>query len=430
MKGISTKRAIATNTTAQLIGKAVNTTSSLLVTILIARNFGANYYGDFTKAFVTATLFFVGIDFGINAVIVRRTASGEADEQDEFRNALGLRFLLALASLVILLVFVLLVPTADDQGYPLKVKLATLIFGLTFFEHASFTTANAIFQRRLQYIKSAIASSLGSLVVLGAVLIAISAKADVRGIAIAHLLGSIVMMTVALIFVRNLIGKISPTFVWKKMKVLLQETLPIGTMLVLNILTTRIGTIMLALSRTSGEVGLYGLAYRAFDVILVFPTFFMNATYPIMIKRYKESPHRLIALVKKSAMALVAISLLAGLLLFIASPLLTIIREEFTNAQIPLRILSLALPFFFLTSLMQWTLVTTRKEKTLIPIYAGALIINFLANLLFIPRYGMLAAAVNTGVTEAIILFLTAAAVLQSFRQSTKEKESYDEKSN
>ena len=57
-----------------------------------------------------------------------------------------------------------------------------------------------------------------------------------------------------------------------------------------------------------------------------------------------------------------------------------------------------------------------KKEKLLIPIYVLALVINLCANLVMIPRFGMLAAALNTGISEFIVLFLTSVVVLQSFR--------------
>ena len=418
---ISAKRSIITNTTAQLLGKAINTGSSLLVTILIARNFGAQYYGDFTKAFITATLFFIGIDFGLNAITVRRMQDSQ-DEQREFRNAFGVRVVLAALFFILLSLFVLIIPTVSENGYSTKVKMATLIFGLTFFEQASFTTANAIFQRRLKYSKSAIASSLGSLVILAAVMVVIALNGDVRAVALAHLVGSITMMSVALSFARAEIGSISPRFNFGKMKGLFSEAFPVGGALLINMLMIRIGTILLAFLRSSSEVGFYGLAFRAFDVVLVFPTFVMNSAYPIMVERARHGTEQLARIVKKVALLLFLTSLVALVVLFFASPLLELIRAEFIESQIPLKILRLWIPIFFLSSLMQWTLVSLKKEKLLIPIYLLALVINLIANLVMIPRFGMLAAALNTGISEFIVLFFTSVVVLQSFRDTRELK--------
>jgi len=205
---------------------------------------------------------------------------------------------LAALFFILLSVFILIIPTVSENGYSTKVKLATLIFGLTFFEQASFTTANAIFQRRLKYSKSAIASSLGSLVILAAVMVVIAVNGDVRAVALAHLLGSIIMMSVALVFARAEVGSISPRFNLGNMRRLISEAFPVGVTLLLNMLMIRIGTILLAFFRSSSEVGFYGLAFRAFDVALVFPTFVMNSAYPIMVERVRHGPEQLVTFVK------------------------------------------------------------------------------------------------------------------------------------
>lgn len=416
-KSRSTSRVIAANTTAQLLGKAITTAGSLATTVLIARRLGPAYYGDFTKAFVTATMFFMGIDFGINAIVVRRIARDRGREETEFRNALGARLLLALFAMSLLIVFLSVIPTAKDQGYSPVVKTATIIFALTFFEQAVVTTANSIFQARLEYKRSAIASAIGSLVILVGVWLAVMARANVATVALAYIAGSAVMVVISLAFVRRTIASIKPSFQRQRMNGLVQEAAPIGITLILNMATTRAGTILLALLRTTSEVGYWGLATRIFDVVLVLPIFFMNAAYPIMVQRWQQGPRYLMMLVKKSAAVLLGISFVTTFAVIVVSPWLAIIRDEFLNARAPLLLLSFSLPLFFLSALMQWTVVTMHRERALIPIYAVALTLSVIGNLLTIPRYGMLATAVTTGVTEGLILILTTFSVLQSMKE-------------
>lgn len=418
----SPRKAIATNTVAQLVGKAIATGSSLLTTILIANTMGPAYYGEFTKSFVTATLFFVSIDFGINAVIVRRMDKEGHPVGEEFRNALGTRLVLASASLIALAAFLVLLPLGTDRGYSLEVKVATLIFGLTFFEQATVTTINSIFQKRLEYQKAALATAVGSLVILVGVALAVAHRANLAAVAAAYVAGSVGMMLVATLLVKRVIGRVTPTFQFLRMRQLLWEAFPIGATLILNLTTTRLGTIILALLRTSEEVGYYGLAFRVFDVVLVFPTFLMNATYPILLKRVKRGPHAVKSLFWKMAALLFVSSLAGSALLLMTSPFLSVVREEFRAAQPILSILSLSLPFFFLTSLTQWTLVVFKRETILIPSYGAALGLNLILNLFLIPRYGSSGAAVTTGISEAVVLLVTGASVLQSFRSQKRRQ--------
>lgn len=417
----SARRTIAANTTAQLVGKIITTGSSLIATILMARIIGPAFYGDFTKAFVTSTMFFVGIDFGINAIVVRRIANRRDREQPEFRNALGARLLLVLAAMMLLGAFLVVIPTTPDQGYSRAVKVATIIFSLTFIEHAIFKTANIIFQARLEYSKSAQASAVGSLVIVVGVLLVIVRKESVAAVALAYVAGSTVMSIMALRFIKKRIAVVLPLFDRGRLSALLKEASPIGATLILNLATIRMSTILLALLRPTSEVGYYGLATRVFDVILVFPTFFMNATYPIMVERWQQGPRQLLEIVKKAAKVLIATSLLSTVVLVVTSPWLALIREEFVKTRAPLLLLSFSLPLFFTSSLMQWTIVTMRRERALIAVYAVALAASIGLNIVTIPRYGMLATAATTGITEAFVLILTTIVVLQSFRKRREE---------
>ena len=78
-----------------------------------------------------------------------------------------------------------------------------------------------------------------------------------------------------------------------------------------------------------------------------------------------------------------------------------------------LKILSFSLPFFFLTALLQWTMLTLHQESLLIKVYALGLFFNASVNLIVIPRFGYLAAAVTTGLTELLIFVLLLSPVLK-----------------
>jgi len=62
------KKIIAVNTITQLVGRAISAVTTLLVTLLIARELGAGGYGDFVKITTYAAFFYLAVDFGINAI--------------------------------------------------------------------------------------------------------------------------------------------------------------------------------------------------------------------------------------------------------------------------------------------------------------------------------------------------------------------------
>ena len=83
-----------------------------------------------------------------------------------------------------------------------------------------------------------------------------------------------------------------------------------------------------------------------------------------------------------------------------------------------LQILAAGIPFFYLSALLMWLLVVFEKQKWLLGIYGFGALFNLTSNLLFIPKFGYLAAAVTTGLSEAIILFISFYLVSRSFREN------------
>jgi len=89
------------------------------------------------------------------------------------------------------------------------------------------------------------------------------------------------------------------------------------------------------------------------------------------------------------------------------APFVVYIRPEFSLSIAPLRILLVSLPFFYLTSVTMWLLVVFKKRWQMIVVYGLSMLINIIANSLFIPQGGYIAAAWITGISEGIVLILS-----------------------
>ena len=69
-------------------------------------------------------------------------------------------------------------------------------------------------------------------------------------------------------------------------------------------------------------------------------------------------------------------------------------------------ILALGIPFFFISALLWHILIIKNRQKQLIEIYAVGAVVNLLLNLLLIPKYGFLAAAIVTIFSESLITLM------------------------
>lgn len=411
------RTAIAKNTTAQVLGKIFSSASVFLVSIAIARLFGSNGYGEFTKITTYVPLFYLFSDFGLNAIYLQESA--KENSRITWQVLLATRILggivLSLAALVILQVF----PTGTSQGYTPLVKLGIILNIPSILLQSLITTGNVLFQKNLRYDLSAIAVAAGALVLFGYVFLAPFLSTSVNGGILVGVLffvfSAFTITLLTLYFARQFTGSLSPSFDMYAMKSLFFKALPLGLTLVANLVYFRIDNIILTLTRTTEEVGFYGLAYKFFEFPLVLPVFFMNVLYPILLSSMEDKTHtkRTGEILLKSAFVLFIAGTGTTVMFWVGAPYLALIREEFASATPYLRILSLGLPFFFLSNLTMWTLITYKKIVALWLLYTSAMVSTVFVSVVIIPIYGAMGASVITVISEAALLVISSIYLIQ-----------------
>lgn len=392
------KKAIAINTTAQLVGRAIGALTMTAVTIMIAGRLGASGYGDYVKVTTYAAFFYLIADFGINAVFLHQ------DEKQQFPSLVALRIIMGALLIGVALVILSFLPGSATQGYSPSVRLGILLFAPTILFQAMITTANAVFQRHLRYDKAAWAIFFGSIATLALLWLFMYQLKTTSLLAIlgAVAAGSFLTAVFSYIFANNFVKLSSFTPSLVAMKQLFVPSIPLGITLVFNLVYFRADSVVITLTRPTAEVGIYGLAYKVFELLLVFPTFFMNAVYPLMLRG-----KQLKKLFLSSFFFLFGSSLLVMLGVWFAAPLLTIIKSDFYASIPALRILSFGIPLFFVTAATMWTLIAQKKQKILAYIYGLSMVGNIVGNILFVPTHGYIAAAWVTVGSEAVVLLLS-----------------------
>lgn len=405
----STRLAIFWNTSSQLVGKLINSGSTFIITILIARTFGVDGFGDFTKITTYIAFFYLLADFGVNAVYLQKQ---ETDE-NLWGVLLGLRLVGSIALVFLSLAILSFLPRGIGQGYTSLVRLGIILFSPAIIAQAIITTANASFQKHLRYDLATLSLTIGSIISLLCVWLVTMLVNPVIGSVFAtsgFLIGLVVTSVASLFFVRKL-TTLSLTFQWKSMLPLFMASVPLGFTLLFNQLYFRVDSFILTITRSTTEVGLYGLAYKFFELPLAIATFFMNSMYPLMLQaisdKQKVISKTFLPLVKKSAFFLLLIAFLLSLFLWFTAPLIKLIRPEFAPSVGAFRILIIGLPFFFLSSLTLWTLITLKKHVLLAIIYGASMFGTIILDLYAIPRYGYIAAAWITVGSEGIVLLIS-----------------------
>ncbi|OGG08614.1 hypothetical protein A2154_00755 [Candidatus Gottesmanbacteria bacterium RBG_16_43_7] len=404
------------NTASQLITRLIGTGATFLITLMIARSYGLVLYGDFTKITTFVALFYILTDFGMNAVYLQKSREQEPDGV-HWQSLLGTRIILSLVLLFLCTGLLVFLPTGVGRGYTAFVKFGILLYSLTILFHGIITSANAYFQKKLRYELATLAVAAGSvvsviLVYLGTYIFLPPAGLLFSVISLA--IGALISAACSAALVRGQVQTLIPHLTVSRILPLLRDSLPLALTLVFNLVYFRIDILILTITRSTVEVGVYGLAYKFFEFALVIPTFFMNSLYPILLGavgresdagagEIKLQPE-FVRMIRNAGLALLIFSMVVLVIYMTMAPYLTLINRQFSESVRALRILSLSLPLFFLSSLGMWVLVTLRRQRLLVGIYFSAMLINIVLNLIFIPSHGYIAAAVITGVTEVVVL--------------------------
>jgi O-antigen/teichoic acid export membrane protein len=400
------KKIVAVNTVSQLIGRGVSAVATFIVTFLVARQLGAAGYGDFVKITTYVAFFYLLADFGINAIFLQH------DDTNAWPALVTLRFAGSIVLIAISLIILALIPGSASQGYTPMVRLGIILFSPTILFQACITSANAIFQKKLRYDLASWAIFFGSVIMVLLVWKQTNIFMFIGAVAI----GALTTAVFSYAFASRLAGHIrfSPTV--RGMQRLLIPSIPLGITLLFNLVYFRADSVVITLTRSTAEVGIYGLAYKVFEVILVFPTFFMNAVYPLMLQKKMQFKKIFV----QSFIFLLLTSIVSVIVVWFAAPLLSLIKNDFIPSVEALRVLALGLPFFFVTSATMWTLIAFKKQRMLAVIYGASMACNIAGNILLVPLYGFMAAAWITVVSEGLVLALSGFVLVQSFSRLKK----------
>ena len=404
---------IAKNTFYQAFARAITSLIGFLITVIIARQFGVLGFGDFTKVTSYVALFYLIVDFGLNAFYIQH-------EKPNFKNLFYLRLSISFFIFLLLNTIAFFLPYNSwlNSGFSESVKLGIFIFSFSLFSQSMILSASAVFQKSINYFSYMIGVVLGALVNLLVIFILAFLNFSILYIFIAFVLSSFLS---ALILVK-LTGEriLPPSLDINFAKKILLKSLPISLMLIFNLVYFRADMFLLSLLASTKDVGIYGLSYKFFDFLIALPLFLSNAVYPFLIK-VKNDEQKFVNLVKDYFFVFLAASFMVILPFWFISPFFTLVKPDFASSIIPFRILLLSLPFFYLTSFFQWVLITKEKQKYLMYIYLFSTVLNVGLNIIFIPSYSYIGAAIITVFSEGLVfIFLTAK--IFSLKKFVKER--------
>lgn len=400
---MSLARAIAWNTSVQVIGKVISTIMGIALIALLTRQLGQVGFGMYSTANAFLQIFALLLDLGLNVTLISLLGEHAGDDDYEKRCLSALFTLRITLAIVILGLCAPLVALAFP--YPWELKLAIFALTASFIFPSLNQVVTGAQQRALKLGMTAVAENVGRVIALAGVL-----SAPLFGWGLVPIMWIISLAGFANFFVNYLTTKKYAALTWNWdptfWKMALKRSWPIGVSIAFGLAYFKADTLILSLVRSQAEVGLYGAAYRVLEVLITVPFMYAGILLPLLSQAYAnkdENKFRKLISGSLDAMLLLAIPMIVGTWLLGPQLMSVIAGPSFIASGEVLRILIIAVGAIFVNTVFSHIVVALNIQKKMLPVYAIVGIGTVLLYLLLIPTFGMTAAAWLTVASECLV---------------------------
>lgn len=364
----------------------------------LARVLGVEGFGLYTAALAYFSIISAVAEFGFNRYLVREVTKDRVQARELLSNVFLLR--LTLTSVLFAVFAVFLYQLDHDK---IRVSLI-LLAALAILPQSVAFTFDGIFVaiKKLQF--SAIALLASSIFTALAGFLLIKGGYGLMGAVNALTLGQLGYTVLLVILLAKVEGINFTPIKLPIIKQALKGSLPYGLLGILGLIYFRIDAIMLSYLKGSFETGIYGAAYKFLEAVVFIPASFSAALFPALAKLHDSDKTEMKKLYFKSLklMGLTGVVILAGYLAILPWAIKTFLPNYMQSIQV-INILAFSIPFMFLATPGVQVMFSSEKYlKSVIGLSIFTMAFNIIANLLFIPQFGYLAAAWVTVISEIL----------------------------
>jgi O-antigen/teichoic acid export membrane protein len=369
---------------------------------LFARKAGPETFGTYAFAVALAG-FVVGAptNFGIGTLGTRKIARDPSTAGKVVGEALAVQAIIATFTVVLL---VALVPLLSSNAELVAVTPLVALYYVAY----SMTVDWAL--QGLQRLRAVALARLAGQVLfgIGVPLVLISGSAGAVRYAAVFAAGAILTAIVAFAMVRRAVGPIRVSWSIAPLWDLAKRAAPLGFSLVMLQIYWSMDQVLLGLLTNKAEVGQYAAAAKLPVVLSGFIQIWVSALYPHASKLFTHDRDALRRQLGSftSVSIVVALPLAAGSAI-LATPIITgLFGPAYSQAGPTFAILMAASAIVVVAINFTSLAMAVDQERTFAWAVTIASVANVLLNLLLIPLYGPVGAAISTVVAESVVFLI------------------------
>lgn len=397
-------RKLAKNAAALAIGGIAAQAAFVLVEALIARRLSQELYGVFSTVFVLTSLSIWVVDGGIGWKIVQDGSR----RPGEIPRLLGTGLLLRTA--IFLAFYPLAVGIVSLLGYDPRVLI---LFGI-FYAYALIMVVQdslvSVYAAQQRMEVNAFYQGLTPVVICLLAYFLVARDQSINTVAYAYLAGSGAVTAVWLVLACI---RIRPWVDFRGAPGILKGSYQYGLSGLMGYTFLKVDILLMSLLRDMSEVGMYAAAAKLLDLTQKIPILAARVVAPMLFQKSHDDPAAYRKICNAMLRAATGVAMAIGLSFnLLAEPLITFVfGEKYANAAIILQVLGAAFALRFVSTALQTVLTTSdlhvRRTKSI----AMATLANVGFNLVLIPLYGSIGAAISVILGNLVLIsaFLFAA---------------------
>ncbi len=414
-----TKAKIIENLLWSVLGKLANLASGLIVGIIVARYLGPSSYGVMNYVISYVFIFQTLAVFGLDSIEVREESRATTDKNIIIGTAFAIKITLGIVAML------LCVGTSLYMDSDARTTMLVAIYSFTILLNAFSVIRNhfmAILDNK--YVVMSEISRTAAGIVLK--LILIWADASLTWFVTIYMLDYLLLAGGYISSYRSRIGRIS---LWRYdhtyARFLIKESFPLLLTSAAVIIYQRIDQVMIGQIINKESVAYFSVASRFVEVLIYIPMMLSQTITPVLVRIREQS---VTAYIEK-AQQFMNFSLWATLLLSAVTSLLAywIVRLTYGTSYLPavaiLQVMAFKGASVALSNTAGAMLVAERLQRYAFLRDITGCIVCVVLNYVFLPRYGVIAAAYIAIISNVAAGYLADAAIpayRHLFRRQTK----------
>lgn len=400
-ENISPKQIVFKNSFWLYFGNILSKFFRFFLVVYAARILGPLNYGTFNYVVYLTGLFFMFSELGIGPLLIRESQKNEFEKNKTIPISFLIKLLLiAIPSIIATVVYFY---TKD----PLVKNIYFIFLAVVIFNNLrDFLLSLAQAHNRMEYNSAVLIIEAATTTIFG--LLFLFKTQSLFYFTLAYLIGSIA----SFISVLALTFKYLPAFRfwvfdWSYAKQLFVFSLPFAFGSIVGFLLAA-DVVMIKWLKSAELVGQYSVGARVISLLFIIPAVFTTALYPIFSKFYQDKS-KLLNILKGSTsyILMLALPLLFGGLFLSNRIIVGFFGSQYNLGVLSFKILLIAVPFYFLTTMLDYLLIALNYQVKNMIYTAVAAVSNIAFNLFLITKFSIYGAAISTVLSQFINLALT-----------------------